>query len=190
MKKCWDSLPRKTIVGCWLHSKCLPHLPSELGPSEDRQTIQRNAAREICEIFSNLSFDTSQESSQAVELANFSKDLQSVESHKADAMIQRWIHLETDPEIIAAGEIELINEISLQCDSSASEEPLSVTHVCTETMDVDIPVPDISSPTSELTLSEETIKRILLKYACVAIRSGVKDPIILALSEGIRSHLS
>nr|CAH0104180.1 unnamed protein product [Daphnia galeata] len=157
VKKCWDSLPRKTIVGCWLHSKCLPHLPSELGPSEDRQTIQRNAAREICEIFSNLSFDTFQE--------------------------------KTDPEIIAAGEIELINEISLQCDSSASEEHLSVTHVCTETMDVDIPVPDISSPTSELTLSEETIKRILLKYACVAIRSGVKDPITLALSEGIRSHL-
>ena len=57
-------------------------------------------------------------------------------------------------------------------------------------MDVDIPVPDISSPTSELTLSEETIKRILLKYACVAIRCGVKDPITLAFSEGIRSHLS
>ena len=57
-------------------------------------------------------------------------------------------------------------------------------------MDVDIPVPDISSPTSELTLSEETIKRILLKYACVAIRSGVKDPITLALSEEIRSQLS
>ena len=82
-------LPRKTIVGCWLHSKCLPHLPSELGPSEDRQTIQRNAAREICEIFSNLSFDTSQESSQAVELANFSKNLESVESYKADAIIER-----------------------------------------------------------------------------------------------------
>jgi hypothetical protein len=39
-------------------------------------------------------------------------------------------------------------------------------------MDVDIPVANISSPTSELTLSEEKIKRILLKCDYVAIRSG------------------
>ncbi len=56
--------------------------------------------------------------------------------------------------------------------SSASEGYLSVTYAWTEKMDVDIPVANISSPTSELTLSEEKIKRILLKCDYVAIRSG------------------
>ena len=51
-------------------------------------------------------------------------------------------------------------------------------------MDVDIPPPSSSPPSnSELfTLSEATIKSMLLKYANASIASNINDPVLLAIS--------
>ena len=50
-------------------------------------------------------------------------------------------------------------------------------------LEVDIPPP--SPPPSELfTLSEATIKSMLLKYSSAAIASNINDPVLLALLRG------
>jgi hypothetical protein len=56
-------------------------------------------------------------------------------------------------------------------------------------MEVDIPPPFPPNP-AIFTLSEDTIKNILLKYSNAAIESNKSDPVLLALSRGIRDHLS
>lgn len=172
VKKCWERLPTRTIVGCWLHAKCLPHLPSELGPSENAHLFNQKAVADISQILSSLTI------TQATELEF---------PEYSEAMLHQWIHLESDPEIIASEEIELMGDISRECDmSSSAEEDVSFSPLCPAPMEIDTNVPN----ETELTLSEETIKCMLLKYASVAIRSAIKDPVLLALSEGIRSHLS
>ncbi len=56
-------------------------------------------------------------------------------------------------------------------------------------LEADIPPPSPPNP-AIFTLSEDTIKNILLKYSNVAIESNISDLVLLALSRGIRDHLS
>ena len=50
-------------------------------------------------------------------------------------------------------------------------------------MNVDIPPPSPPPSNSELlTLSEATIKSMLLKYANASIASNINDPVLLAIS--------
>lgn len=98
-------------------------------------------------------------------------------------MFRRWLHLESDPEVIAAQEEEIIADINQSFDLSASATD--------STMDMDTTVasqPDISTST-ELTLSEQTIENMLLKYSQASIASNISVPVLLALTKGIKSHL-
>jgi hypothetical protein len=56
-------------------------------------------------------------------------------------------------------------------------------------MEVDIPPPSPPNPVI-FTISEDTIKNMLLKYSNATIESNKSDPVLLALSRGIRDHLS
>jgi hypothetical protein len=69
-------------------------------------------------------------------------------------MVTRWLHLESDPEVIAAQEEESANEINEIFDLSTLSEVEAVSMI----MDVDIPLPSPPPSNSELfTLSEATI---------------------------------
>ena len=90
--------------------------------------------------------------------------------------------MESDHEVIAAQEEESANEINEIFDLSTLSEVEAVSII----MDVDIPPPSSSPPSnSELfTLSEATIKSMLLKYSNAVIASNINDPVLLALLRG------
>jgi hypothetical protein len=89
------------------------------------------------------------------------------------------------PEIIAAQEEETFNEINETFDLSTLNEQDAISII----MNVDIPPPFPPPMAFTLSLSEETIKNMLLKYSNAAISSNIQDPVLLALSRGIRDHL-
>ena len=55
---------------------------------------------------------------------------------------------------------------------------------------LDVHVPPSSPPPTAFTLSEKAIKNMLFKYLNAAIDSNIQDPVLLALSRGMRDHLS
>lgn len=96
-------------------------------------------------------------------------------------MVKRWLYLESDPEVIAAQEEETFNEINETFDLSTLNEQDAIAMI----MDVDIPPPSPPPTAFTLSLSEETIKN-MLKYSNAAISSTIQDPVLLALSRGIK----
>ena len=54
VKICWDKLPKSTIVNCWRHSRCLPHLPSEIGSELEHPVQQIDAVKGICDLFTRI----------------------------------------------------------------------------------------------------------------------------------------
>ena len=61
LSKCWNELEPATIIGCWIHSKCLPHTPQEIGEQNREYRSQHHAVKEICQLFSSI--DVNEESS-------------------------------------------------------------------------------------------------------------------------------
>ncbi len=59
IKICWDSLDEKTISACFIHARCLPHLPDEISVDgrEYRSQAERRVVRDICTMFYQFSLD-------------------------------------------------------------------------------------------------------------------------------------
>jgi hypothetical protein len=109
---------------------------------------------------------------------------------EGEAIVSKWLDLETDPEVLASEELELFEEIEKNLDSNS---------LLNVEMSESTPIDDLTlSPTRSLSLlvsddvnfnvSEETTKNMLLKYSLSAIKN-VKDPVLLAMAEGMRSFL-
>ena len=54
VKICWDKLPKSTMINCWRHSRCLPHLPSEIGSELEHPVQQIDAMKGICDLFTRI----------------------------------------------------------------------------------------------------------------------------------------
>lgn len=106
-------------------------------------------------------------------------------------LIERWLHLEADPEVVAAQEVECFNEVSDNFDRSISNEAEAEAEA-SSLMNVEPPPspPNPVSVNSIANLSDETIKSMLLKYCVAAIEKNIEDPVLLGLAQGIRSHLT
>ena len=137
-------------------------------------------------MFSQFSLDSQNlEKLDSLGLAELTEVIQTEGILNGQEMVTRWLHLESDPEVIAAQEEEAANEINEIFDLSTLSEVEAVSMI----LEVDIPPP--SPPPSELfTLSEATIKSMLLKYSNAVIASNINDPVLLALLRGIKDHLS
>ena len=136
--------------------------------------------REICTMFSQFSLDSQNlEKLDSLGLAELTEVIQTEGILTGQEMVTRWLHLESDPEVIAAQEEEAANEINEIFDLSTLSEVEAVSMI----MNVDIPPPSPPPSNSELlTLSEATIKSMLLKYANASIASNINDPVLLAIS--------
>ncbi len=173
------------ISSCFVHARCLPHLQYQIceGGREYRTKAERSFIKDICSLFDGFSLEpTNVGKLESLGLADLTEAIIQ-DGPTGEEMVRRWLHLESDPEVIAAQEEEIIADISQSFDLSAS--------ATASTMDMDITVesqPDISTST-EFTLSERTIKNLLLKYSQAAIASNISDPVLLALTKGIESHL-
>ncbi|KAI9559463.1 hypothetical protein GHT06_013453 [Daphnia sinensis] len=192
VKKCWDSLEKNTISACFIHARCLPHLPDEVGSGEGRDyrtQLERRTVTDICGIFSKFSLEPSHlEKLESMGLAELTEVIHKEGAVSGAGIIEKWLNLEVDPEIIAAQEIEFFNELNDTLDLSSLNEAEASSSLL---MDIE---PSPSSPPTPVNhiahLSEETIKNMLLKYSLAAIEKNIEDPILLGLAHGIRSHLS
>ena len=185
IKKCWDALEENTISACFIHARCLPHLPSEINKDgqEYRKQAERLVVKDICNMFSHFTIDTNNlEKLDSLGLFDLTEVIQKEGVFNGEKMVKRWLYLESDPEVIAAQEEETFNEINETFYLSTLNEQDAISMI------LDVDVPPSSPPPSGFTLSEQTIKNMLFKYCNAAIDSNIQDPVLLALSRGMRDH--
>jgi hypothetical protein len=139
-------------------------------------------------MFSQFSLDSQNlKKLDSLGLAELTEVIQTEGISNGQEMVTRWLHLESDPEVIAAQKEESANEINEIFDLSTLSEVEAVSMI----MNVDIPPPSPPPSNSELfTLSEATIKSMLLKYASAAIASNINESVLLVLLRGIKDHIS
>ncbi|KZS00130.1 Uncharacterized protein APZ42_003704 [Daphnia magna] len=195
VKKCWECLESTTISACFIHSRCLPHLPDEIGFGEARDyrtQLQRRTITDICDIFSNFSIEPCNLNKlESLGLGELTEIIHKEGASSGAGLIERWLHLEADPEVVAAQEVECFNEVSDNFDRSISNEAEAEAEA-SSLMNVEPPPspPNPVSVNSIANLSDETIKSMLLKYCVAAIEKNIEDPVLLGLAQGIRSHLT
>ncbi len=153
---------------------------------EYRTQAERRVVRDICTMFSEFSLDPNNlEKLESLGLSELTEVIQKEGVSNGEEMVRRWLHLESDPEVLAAQEEEIFNEVNETFDLSTLTEQEAISMI----LEADIPPPSPPNP-AKFTLSEDTIKNMLLKYSNAAIESNISDPVLLALSRGIRDHLS
>ncbi|EFX68993.1 hypothetical protein DAPPUDRAFT_114086 [Daphnia pulex] len=125
IKKCWDSLDEKTISACFIHARCLPHLPTEISVDgrEYRTQAERRVVRDICTMFSEFSLDQNNlEKLESLGLSELTEVIHKEGVSNGEEMVRRWLHLESDPEVLAAQEEEIFNEVNETFDLSTLTE--------------------------------------------------------------------
>ena len=128
LKHSWDNLPASTILGCWCHSKCLSHLPDRLSNEVRPTTFARNqlAVDEICQSLSRIQLISNYQSSSVVTsinklgLVGLVSEAPEKEEENVENVVQRWIALEEDPEIVASDILLLNSEVENSIETEAS----------------------------------------------------------------------
>lgn len=115
-----------SIAKCWTHSKCLP-INDDFHEDGERIDLT-NIRREIHEMFSSLDIsklpsvdnDSAQSNNNPVCacLMRTAQVFRTEGEISGARMVQRWIDLEDDPEIMVADTVLLANEVEDSLDSS------------------------------------------------------------------------
>lgn len=162
----WDNLSESAILNCWRHSKCLSHLTeSSTQPFPSRYKQVESAVRELTDAISNVHLN-----------AGFAELIDGNEVH----LVNRWINLEDDPEIVASDDLLLAKEVEDFLNLSV-EESMSISQCDSPQIvqcDMDVP----TDPETELRLN-------LLKYATEAMCMPINDPVLLDLAQKMHAHI-
>lgn len=165
IRQSWDNLSESVILNCWRHSKCLLHL-SETSTPEARPVRSKqieSAVRELTNAISNVHVS-----------AGFADLIDGNEAH----LVNRWINLEDDPEIVANDDLLLVTEVDEFLNASVGDTFMSISQCDSQPISQE----DMYDPETDL-------RNNLLKYAVEAITMPINDPVLLELAQKLRAHI-
>lgn len=158
IKQCWDAINPSAVVNCWRQSKCLPHLPESTSHHPNSSAILKEAVQDL---------------SLAVCSAPAETGLPDIIDNNLADFLNRWLHLEQDPDILTSDDLLLAEEV----EASLIEEDRQNSLDCTDMMEVD-------------NQEEKDVRQNLLYYANEAILLNIRDPVLLDIAKKLQSHLS
>ena len=121
VREAWDELEAESIAACWSHSGCLPliqHCDVTASRNGYRKQVESSAIADMAKLLEkiDLTNDGSRKAIRELGLDEVTTVMSSDDKHQ---VIQRWLSLENDPEVIAFEDIDP-PEIADQRESSTS----------------------------------------------------------------------
>ena len=121
-KGCWDRLDPLAVASCWARAKCLPFTETVNISAENRSyknKVETETLENMCKLFQTLHVcqASTLDGLGLDEIFNANPKEQSSAEDRT-AILQRWVNIEEDPEIVAAEEIRVFEEICAEFDNS------------------------------------------------------------------------
>lgn len=190
IQKSWKNLSLDTIVRCWKRANCLPHSLEELVSSSNarKPTAPHESApaRSVCDILSTISnMPRNQEHLESIGLTDVVEILKKSDEEELVNLVERWLDLEEDPEIIAAQDLHLAQSIDNEFDASAVDSS-----TCSQQQSMSESMSD-SLPHAPMEVDEDlgvAAKEAFLKSALAIIEMNINDPVLLAAAQIVKNH--
>ena len=108
VREAWDELEAESIAACWSHSGCLPliqHCDVTASRNGYRKQVESSAIADMAKLLEkiDLTNDGSRKAIRELGLDEVTTVMSSDDKHQ---VIQRWLSLENDPEVIAFEDID------------------------------------------------------------------------------------
>ena len=108
-KGCWDRLDPLAVASCWARAKCLPFTETVNISAENRsykKKVETETLENMCKLFQTLHVCQASmlDGLGLDEIFHANPKEQSSAEDRA-AILQHWVNIEEDPEIVAAEEI-------------------------------------------------------------------------------------
>jgi len=166
-----------SIIACWRHAECLSDLIDDAanngaGDPSITATSQKSAEAEICGLFEDLAANTSDTQEIPDGLVGALHVFSSEGTEKGRKMIQRWLNLENEPDIVVSVSILYAEEVE-EVLSSRDSSTIGGQHEEQEVND-----------------EERCARESLLTSANLVLSGSMNDPVLIELAQKVQDHIS
>lgn len=191
-KSCWNNLEPSAVASCWTRARCLPHTETVAVSAENRdykKRIEAETIENMCKLFSGLLCEASTMEGLGLDdvvNARYGDAEQHIEDRTG--ILQRWINIEKDPEVMAADDIRVLEEIRAEFDNSALLSSSETDHEsCSDTSLLAIDDENMPSDTQPAFNEDDALAQIVASSLKVhSIAGKLDDPVLLDLA--VRMH--